>query len=108
MTGYYTLLMKLGITPNYVAFSQTAFALKLIRGNPDSLQLVTKCLYPDVAKQFGTNWKAVERNIRSAADIAWRCNPELVTNLAGYPLAERPKAAQFIAILSRADVSSIP
>lgn len=50
MTGYYTLLMRLGITPNYVAFSQTACALKLIRGNPDALQLVTKCLYPDVAK----------------------------------------------------------
>ena len=107
MTAYYPLLMKLGITPNYVAFSQTACALKLIRGNPDALQLVTKCLYPDVAKQFGTNWKAVERNIRSAADIAWRCNPKLVTNLAGYPLMERPKAAQFIAILSRADVSSL-
>lgn len=107
MTGYYDLLMKLGITPNYAAFFQTAFALKLIRVNPDAVQLVTKCLYPDVAKEFGTNWKAVEHNIRFAADIAWRCNPDLVAHLAGYPLSARPKAAQFIAILSRADPSSI-
>ena len=27
--------------------------------------VVTKWLYPEVAKHYGTNWKAVERNIRS-------------------------------------------
>ena len=32
---------------------------------PERLLLVTKWLYPDVAKQYGTNWKAVERDIRT-------------------------------------------
>ena len=105
MTGYYTLLMKLGVTPNYAGFFQTAFALELVRQDPDVLQMVTKCLYPAVARQFGTSWKAVERNIRSAALTAWRCNPELVSQLAGYPLTDRPKPAQFMAILFRADPS---
>ncbi len=108
MTGYYTLLMKLGITPNYAGFFQTAFALELIRRNPDTLQLVTKCLYPAVAKRYGTTWQAVERNIRSAATMAWCRNPELVSRLAGYPLSSRPRAAQFMAILFRADPSSLP
>ena len=100
MTGYYTLLMKLGITPNYVAFSQTAFALKLIRGNPDALQLVTKCLYPDVAKQFGTNWKAVERNIRTVNEIVWQKSGSLLGQLAGRELRQKPSNAQLLAILS--------
>ena len=108
MTGYYTLLMKLGVTPNYTGFFQTAFALKLIRQDPDVLQMVTKSLYPAVARQFGTNWKAVERNIRSTALMAWHRNPELVNYLAGYPLPDRPKPAQFMAILFRADPASLP
>ena len=107
MTGYDTLLMRLGVTPNYAGFFQTLFALELIQRNPDILQLVTKCLYPAVAKHFGTSWKAVERNIRSAAAIAWKCNPELIRRLAGYPLSARPRASQFMAILFRADPASL-
>ena len=48
MTGYYTLLMKLGVTPNYTGFFQTAFALKLIR------QDVT--LQAAIRKAFGRVW----------------------------------------------------
>lgn len=46
--------------------------------------MVTKWLYPDVAEQYKTNWKAVERNIRSIIALAWDSNPELLRKFSGY------------------------
>lgn len=97
---HHSLLLRMGITPNYTGHYQLLRALEVARREPDALLLVTKCLYPAVAKEFGTTWKAVERNIRSAISMAWSCNPALLSKLAGYPLSAKPRAAQFIAILS--------
>ena len=58
------MLCRLGATANYRGFSYTAYAVLLCVQQQDRLLLVTKWLYPDVAKRYGTNWKAVERNIR--------------------------------------------
>ncbi|MCI9479680.1 MAG: hypothetical protein HFI21_11815 [Lachnospiraceae bacterium] len=62
----YDLLYSLGVTANYTGFFHMASAIALCREQPGRLLLVTKCLYPEVAKQYNTNWKAVERNIRTA------------------------------------------
>ena len=92
-------LKKLGITPNYIGFHQILSAVELAYHDIDALFSVTKTLYPAIAKEYGTTWKAVERNIRSAVSIAWARNPALLQALAGYPLKSKPTAAQFIAIL---------
>ena len=57
------LLYQLGISANYKGFLHTAYAVSLCVEQQDRLLLVTKWLYPDVARKYGTNWKAVERNI---------------------------------------------
>ena len=54
----YHLLHRLGATANYTGFSYLVRALQLCAEEPERLLLVTKWLYPDVAKQYGTNWKA--------------------------------------------------
>lgn len=92
-------LKKLGITPNYIGFHQILSAVEFVNRNPDTLFSVTKTLYPAIAKEYGTTWKAVERNIRSIVSMAWERNPALVRDMAGYPLKSKPKAAQFIAML---------
>lgn len=96
----YSLLYQLGLTANCTGFFHTSYAVYLAVQQPERLLLVTKWLYPDVAKQYATNWKCVERNIRTAVHIAWETNPELLELLAHYPLAEKPTASAFIAILS--------
>ena len=96
----YEILMRLGVTANYTGFRQSAYAVYLAMQNPDRLILVSKWLYPDVAKHYGTTWLAVERNIRTAAKLAWESNPMLLCELAAYRLTGRPKAARFIAILA--------
>ena len=65
MTDIYDLLYRLGATENYTGFFHMAYAVWLCVEQPDRLLLVTKWLYPEVAKQYRTNWKAVERNIRT-------------------------------------------
>ena len=95
-------LKNLGITPNYIGFHQTITAVEIVCQEPSALFLVTKDLYPAVAKEYSTCWKTVERNIRSVTAMAWERNPTLVRELAGYPMEQRPRAAQFIAILADA------
>lgn len=69
---------------------------------PDRLLLVTKLLYPEVAKQYHTNWKAVERNIRSVNNIIWQENRPLLEELAHRHLEQRPRNTQLLAILTAA------
>lgn len=96
----YTLLYQLGLTANCTGFFHTSYAVYLAIQQPDRLLLVTKWLYPEVAKHYATGWKCVERNIRTAVRIAWKTNPELLVALARHPLAGTPSASKFIAILS--------
>ena len=100
LTRVYDLLYRLGITANYAGFFHTADAVALCVECPDRLLLVTKLLYPDVARRHGTSWKAVERNIRTVIAIVWEKSPVLLEYLAGRPLDKKPKTAQFLSILA--------
>lgn len=96
------LLCQLGIYPHYKGFFHTTYAVSLCMEQQDRLLLVTKWLYPDVAKKYGTNWKAVERNIRTASAIAWKRNRPLLESLAKRHLDSRLCSAEFLALIFRA------
>ena len=99
-TKVWDLLYQLGVTANYIGFFHTAYAVSLCVGQPDRLLLVTKWLYPEVAKRYGTNWKAVERNIRTVSCIIWQEGRPLLEELAHRHLEEKPRNAQLLAILA--------
>ena len=99
-TDIYDMLYRLGVTANYVGFFHTAYAVSLCIDQPDRLLLVTKWLYPEIAKQYKTNWKAVERNIRMVNAIIWRENRPLLEEMAHRTLEHKPHTAQMLAILS--------
>ena len=96
----YDLLYHLGVTANYTGFFHTAYAVSLCVERPDKLLLVTKCLYPEIAKRYQTNWKAVERNIRTVGGIIWQENRPLLEKLALRPLVGKHRNAQLLAILA--------
>ena len=100
ITVAYDLLYRLGITANYTGFFYVTYAVYLIQLQPERLLLVTKWLYPEVAKHYRTNWKAVERNIRTAVNVAWELHPEILEDMAGGPLSKRPSNTRFLAILA--------
>lgn len=95
----YDLLYSLGVTENYKGFLHTTYAVSLCMERQDRLLLVTKWLYPDIAKRYGTNWKAVERNIRTVSTIAWKRNRTLLESLAHRPLDRRLCSTEFLAVL---------
>ena len=82
------LLYQLGISANYKGFLHTAYAVSLCVEQQDRLLLVTKWLYPDVARKYGTNWKAVERN--------------MLESLSHRHLDRRLRSAEFLAVLFHA------
>ena len=94
------LLRRLGVTANYKGFPYTAYAVALCAERPELLLLVTKDLYPQVARQYSTTWPAVERNIRTVVGVAWRRNPELLGRMAGVGLEAKPRSAEFLSIVT--------
>ena len=94
------LLSRLGVTANYAGFYQTAYALALSVREPDRLLFITKWLYPDAAVHYETNVRCIERNIRTVANVSWRKNSQLLSEIAEYPLSAKPGNAEFLAILA--------
>ena len=97
----YDLLHQLGVSSNYKGFFYAAHAVTLCMQRQERLLSVTKWLYPNVAKHYGTNWRAVERNIRTASAIAWERNRPLLEALAQRHLERRPRPTEFLALLFR-------
>ena len=95
----FELLSRLGISANYTGFFHTACAVELCQTEPERLLLVTKRIYPEVARLCGTSRSAVERNIRTACGIAWKNNRPLLEQLAHRPFPRKPYNTQFLAIL---------
>ena len=95
----FDLLYRLGVSANYLGFFQTAYAVELCRAEPERLLLVTKLVYPDVARLCKTSRSAVESNIRTVCGIAWRNNRRLLEQLAFKPFPQKPQNSQFLALL---------
>ena len=93
-------LRLFGITRCYKGFLHTAYAIQLAVENENRLEAVTKEIYMETAEHFECNWTAVERNIRTAVSRAWSVNPDLLCQIAGYPLKTEPSASQFIEMIS--------
>ena len=92
-------MYRLGITAKYRGFFYVAYAVELAVKQPDRLLMVTKWLYPEVARKYDTNWCCVERNIRTVAILAWENNRDYLEKLAQVPLTKKPTPSEFIGIL---------
>ena len=100
LSAIYDLLYRLGVTATYTGFFHTSYAVYLTIQQPERLLLVTKWLYPEVAKRYGTSWRCVERNIRTVSGVAWSRSRPLLEELARAPLNAAPGTSRFLAILT--------
>ena len=94
------ILSRLGLTANYKGFSYIVSAVELCLEDRDRLHLVTKQVYPEVARRHGTHWRAGE--------LIWAQGRDMLENLARRPLRKKPGNAQFLAILTLAVKRSGP
>ena len=97
----YDLLHQLGVSANYKGFFISAYAVTLCM-QQKCLLLVTKWLCPEVARHYGTNWRAVERNTRTVSAIAWKRNRPLVETLAQRHFKRYLPSTKFLALLIHA------
>ncbi len=95
------ILYRLGITEKYDGFYYLRYALLRLINDPKELDLVTKCLYREVAKKYHTNWEAAERSMRNAVKIAWQLRPEYVEEIAGRALDHYPPLTKFLSFFLR-------
>lgn len=96
----YNVLSRLGLSANYLGFYQMAWAVQMAQTEPGRLLMVTKWLYPDVAKQCRTTSAAVERNLRTAVKVIWKADVPLLWEVMGKGTGERPCTARFLALLT--------
>lgn len=90
-------VQKLGIRPNLNGYHLLIKAILLALKSPELLKSLTKGLYPKVAKDYGKNVKAVERNMRKAIESAYEYDPERIRS-AFYYNVDKPYISEVLSI----------
>lgn len=100
-----TIIQNLGIPAHMLGYVYLREAILLAVDNPAIIHMVTKELYPAIAKHFDTTPSRVERAIRHAIELAWdhgdiETTIHAYTNNPAYMLRKKPSNAQLIATIS--------
>jgi len=97
-------LHQLGIPAHIKGYEYIKKAIELAMQNASILRSMTKELYPDIAKCYGTTPSRVERAIRHAIETAWnRGSIELQDDLFGTTISNmkgKPTNGEFIAMIA--------
>ena len=64
-------LLEIGVPDAISGHRYVKYAIELATANPEIVHFMTKGLYPEVAKRFGTTPSRAERAIRHAIESAW-------------------------------------
>ena len=86
-------LYWLGVPSGYNGYLPLVESLAILAADPS--QSITKVLYPEVAKRIGSGPQAVERNIRSALERAWKIRNVERWQLLFPDLDDRPSNSLF-------------
>lgn len=93
------ILRRLGICTTYKGYKAAVLAISLALEDENRLNSITKCIYTEVAHQLGTTPTAVEKNLRTVVQRAWKLNPADMERMAGYHLEYMPSVSEFLDII---------
>lgn len=65
------ILNSLGMTAKHIGYRYLRFGIRMMVESPDKTLMVTKHIYPEIAKSFHASSAMVERNIRHCIDYIW-------------------------------------
>ena len=98
------LFLTLGIPAHIKGYQYLREAVRMVVDNHDVINLITKELYPGIARRFDTSASKVERAMRHAIEVAWtRGRLEAVNQMYGHRVFSRedkPTNGEFIALVS--------
>ena len=99
-----TILHRLGTPAHIKGYQYVADAIIMAVENEESIQAITKVLYPHVAKKHGTTPSRVERAIRHAVEVTWdRGDLDILQEMFGYTISinkGKPTNSEFISLIS--------
>lgn len=93
------LFWQLGARIGTIGCRRAIAAVERVLQNEDRLSELVEFVYRPVAEQYGCSWQAVERNLRTVIARAWKQNPLLLGQLAGYPLEKPPRSGEFLGMV---------
>ncbi len=98
------IIHEIGVPAHIKGYQYLREAILIAVEDMDVINAVTKVLYPDVAKRFGTTSSRVERAIRHAIEVAWdRGDLETLQKYFGYTVSTskgKPTNSEFIAMIA--------
>ena len=98
------ILHNMGVPAHIKGYGFLRQSIIMAVTDPEVISLVTKRLYPDIAKLNGTTASRVERAIRHAIEVAWdRGNVDVLNDYFGYTINNmrgKPTNSEFIAMIS--------
>ena len=103
--GYVTnIIHEIGIPAHIKGYHYLREAIMMAVEDSQSLDSITKILYPSIAKKFQTTSSRVERAIRHAIEVAWsRGKMDTIDELFGYTVSNgkgKPTNSEFIALVA--------
>ncbi len=94
------LIIELGVPPHIKGFLYIRDAILMLFEDEVKIHGVTKIMYPEIAKEYGTTGVRVERAIRHAIDLTWsRSGFNPVKEFFPYN-NKKPSNTEFLAFLS--------
>ena len=97
-------IQQLGVPAHIKGYQYIRDAIAMVIDDMDTINSITKLLYPSVAKHYNTTASRVERAIRHAIEVAWdRGNPDILNEIFGYTILGskgKPTNSEFIALIA--------
>ena len=98
------IIHEIGIPAHIKGYQYIREAIIEVVADMELINAVTKALYPQVAKKYGTTPSRVERAIRHAIEVAWdRGDIEVLQKYFGYTVSGvkgKPTNSEFIALIA--------
>ena len=99
-----SIIHEIGVPARIKGYQYLREAILTAVNDMDVINAITKVLYPQVAKTFGTTPSRVERAIRHAIEVAWdRGDLDTLQRFFGYTVSNtkgKPTNSEFIALIA--------
>lgn len=98
------LIHEIGVPAHIKGYQYLREAIIMVVNDIDTINQITKLLYPEIARKFQTTPSRVERAIRHAIEVAWaRSKSDTIESIFGYTVSAargKPTNSEFIAMIS--------
>ena len=98
------IIHEIGVPAHIKGYQYLREAIIMTVEDMDVINAVTKVLYPEVARKFGTTASRVERAIRHAIEVAWdRGDLDTLQKYFGFTVSNskgKPTNSEFIAMIA--------